>query len=129
MIKAFHAAKAYSVRVLQKRGKADQEENMTNSMNEQMEREIREAVGAGERALYSLNAARDQLQSAGNWGLFWRRIYHRYDEAFQNRQGSLLYGECKAVSGGVSAGASGCFHPHRSRYGDWRLFDLCRFFL
>lgn len=69
MIKAFHAAKAYSVRVLQKRGKADQEENMTNSMNEQMEREIREAVGAGERALYSLNAARDQLQSAGNWGL------------------------------------------------------------
>lgn len=42
---------------------------MTNSVNEQMAREIREAIGAGERALYSLNAAREQLQSAGNWGL------------------------------------------------------------
>ena len=38
--------------------------------NELMRKEVREAVQAGERALQSLYAAREQLTSAKNWGLF-----------------------------------------------------------
>lgn len=38
--------------------------------NELMRKEVREAVQAGERALQSLYAAREQLNSAKNWGLF-----------------------------------------------------------
>ncbi len=38
--------------------------------NEMMRREIKEAIGAGERALSSLRMAREKLNSAGNWGIF-----------------------------------------------------------
>lgn len=38
--------------------------------NELMRKEVREAVQAGERALQSLYAAREQLNSAKNWELF-----------------------------------------------------------
>ena len=38
--------------------------------NELMRKEVREAVQAGERALQSLYAAREQLNSTKNWGLF-----------------------------------------------------------
>ena len=38
-------------------------------LTEKMRREIMEAIQAGERALRSLHAAREQLGSAGNWGL------------------------------------------------------------
>lgn len=36
----------------------------------QEQKEIREAVAAGEKALFSLYAARDNLHSARNWGIF-----------------------------------------------------------
>lgn len=39
-------------------------------MDEQMRRETEEALQAGRRALSSLEKARDQLNSASNWGLF-----------------------------------------------------------
>ena len=38
--------------------------------NELMNREIREAIDAGERALTSLKAAQAKLNSARNWGFF-----------------------------------------------------------
>ena len=38
--------------------------------NEMMKQEIREAVTAGERALQSLRAAQDRLNSARSWGIF-----------------------------------------------------------
>lgn len=38
--------------------------------NELMNQEIREAIDAGERALISLRAAQDKLNSARNWGIF-----------------------------------------------------------
>ena len=38
--------------------------------NEIMRREVQEAIRAGENALQSLYAAKDQLNSAKNWGLF-----------------------------------------------------------
>lgn len=34
-----------------------------------VEKEMREAIDAGENALYSLQVARDELQKAGNWGI------------------------------------------------------------
>lgn len=34
-----------------------------------IEKEMREAIQAGENALYSLQAAREELQKAGNWGI------------------------------------------------------------
>ena len=36
----------------------------------QEQKEIREAIAAGERALFSLYAARDNLNSARGWGIF-----------------------------------------------------------
>lgn len=33
------------------------------------QKELREAISAGERALFSLRAAQDQLRRAGNWGV------------------------------------------------------------
>lgn len=38
--------------------------------NEMMRREMQEAVNAGEQALRSLNAAKEKLNSARNWGIF-----------------------------------------------------------
>ncbi len=38
--------------------------------NEWMNQEIREAIDAGERALISLRAAQNKLNSARNWGFF-----------------------------------------------------------
>lgn len=38
--------------------------------DQRMEHEIREALNAGERALYSLQAAQEQLSGAKNWGIF-----------------------------------------------------------
>ena len=38
--------------------------------NELMNQESREAIDAGERALISLRAAQDKLNSARNWGIF-----------------------------------------------------------
>ena len=38
--------------------------------NELMNQEIREAIDAGERAIISLRAAQDKLNSARNWGIF-----------------------------------------------------------
>jgi hypothetical protein len=38
-------------------------------MDERYERERQEAIAAGERALESLNAARDALSGARNWGV------------------------------------------------------------
>lgn len=38
--------------------------------NEMMRQEMKEAMDAGERALSSLRKAQEQLNSAGNWGLF-----------------------------------------------------------
>ena len=37
--------------------------------NYDREKEIREAIAAGERALYSLKAAKDKLDSARGWGI------------------------------------------------------------
>ena len=34
-----------------------------------IEKEMREAIQAGENALYSLQAAREELQKSGNWGI------------------------------------------------------------
>lgn len=39
-------------------------------MNEMMRRETQEAIEAGERALDSLYAAREKLNSARNWGIY-----------------------------------------------------------
>lgn len=38
--------------------------------NNMMNKEVREAINAGERALYSLREAQNNLQSARNWGIF-----------------------------------------------------------
>lgn len=38
--------------------------------NNMMNKEVREAINAGERALYSLREAQNNLQSAKNWGVF-----------------------------------------------------------
>lgn len=38
-------------------------------MTNDMVREVREAINAGERALQSLRRAQDELNSAGNWGI------------------------------------------------------------
>lgn len=38
--------------------------------NRMMEQEIREAIQAGERALFSLREAQNNLKSARNWGIF-----------------------------------------------------------
>lgn len=38
--------------------------------NELMRKEVQEAIDAGERALYSLRAAQERLNSARNWGIF-----------------------------------------------------------
>ncbi len=38
--------------------------------NNMMNKEVREAINAGERALYSLREAKNNLQSAKNWGIF-----------------------------------------------------------
>lgn len=38
--------------------------------NNMMNKEVREAINAGERALCSLHEAQNNLQSAKNWGLF-----------------------------------------------------------
>ena len=38
--------------------------------NELMRKEVQEAVQAGERALQSLYTAKEQLNSAKNWGIF-----------------------------------------------------------
>ena len=38
--------------------------------NNMMNKEVREAINAGERALYSLREAQNNLQSAKNWGIF-----------------------------------------------------------
>lgn len=38
-------------------------------MTNDMVREVREAIDAGERALQSLRRAQDELNSAGNWGI------------------------------------------------------------
>ncbi len=40
-----------------------------NQMSYEREREIREALAAGQEALNYLNQAKDSLRSAGNWGL------------------------------------------------------------
>ena len=50
-------------------------------------KEIREAIRAGERALDSLKEANRQLNSAGNWGLvdiFWRQSHFRFDETHES---------------------------------------------
>ena len=39
-------------------------------VNNMMNKEVREAINAGERALYSLREAQNNLQSAKNWGIF-----------------------------------------------------------
>ena len=38
--------------------------------NEMRTKELQEAISAGERALRSLQAAQDKLDSANNWGIF-----------------------------------------------------------
>lgn len=38
-------------------------------MTNDMQREVREAISAGERALQSLRSAQSELNSAGNWGI------------------------------------------------------------
>lgn len=38
--------------------------------NEMIKRELKEAIDAGERALYSLQCAKGKLDSARNWGFF-----------------------------------------------------------
>lgn len=38
-------------------------------MTYDMQREVREAIAAGERALMSLRSAQTELNSAGNWGI------------------------------------------------------------
>lgn len=38
--------------------------------NELMKKEMEEAIGAGEQALYSLRLAQDRLNSARGWGIF-----------------------------------------------------------
>lgn len=39
-------------------------------MSYDLNKEVREAIDAGERALSSLRSAQDDLRSAGNWGVF-----------------------------------------------------------
>lgn len=39
-------------------------------VNNMMDKEVREAINAGEKALYSLREAQNNLQSARNWGIF-----------------------------------------------------------
>ena len=39
-------------------------------VNNMMNKEVREAINAGEKALYSLREALNNLQSARNWGVF-----------------------------------------------------------
>lgn len=45
-----------------------------------MEREIQEALTAGENALQSLYAASEQLDSARNWGIivYWEAVFYRF---------------------------------------------------
>lgn len=38
--------------------------------DERMQREVNEAIEAGERALYSLRRAQEKLSSARNWGIY-----------------------------------------------------------
>ena len=60
-----------------------------------LEKEKREAVDAGNRALRSLRAAQDNLNSAKNWGALgsvWRRIYIYYGKTLQNGPGKAKYG-------------------------------------
>ncbi len=47
--------------------KEKEEEKKMEGYN--IEKEMREAIEAGENALYSLRAAKEELRKAGNWGI------------------------------------------------------------
>ena len=64
-------------------------------MGYDIEKEKREAIEAGRRALNSLNAAKENLNRAKNWGLVgyvWRWIFFYDVETLQDGSGQAKYG-------------------------------------
>ena len=64
-------------------------------MGYDIEKEKREAIEAGRRALNSLSAAKENLNSAKNWGLvdmFGGRIFFYDVETLQDGSGQAKYG-------------------------------------
>ena len=51
-------------------------------MTYDIQKEKREAIDAGRKAISSLETARDNLNSAKNWGLVRRRILYHHDQTF-----------------------------------------------
>ena len=67
-------------------------------MGYDIEKEKREAIEAGRRALNSLSVAKENLNSAKNWGsgrYVWRRIFQYDAETFKNGSGEAEYGAGK----------------------------------
>ena len=64
-------------------------------MGYDIEKEKREAIEAGQRALSSLRTAKENLNSAKNWGLggyVWRWILFYDVETLQDGSGQTKYG-------------------------------------
>ena len=67
-------------------------------MGYDIEKEKREAIEAGRRALSSLRTAKENLNSAKNWGLvdmFGGGFFHHVVKTFPNGSGETKYGTGK----------------------------------
>lgn len=75
--------------------------------DEMRRREIEEAAAAGEKALYSLENAREKLQGAKNWGIFdmLGGGFYRLGKAFKNVRRHRLYGRGKETIACIPEGA------------------------
>ena len=70
-------------------------------MGYDIEKEKREAIEAGRRALNSLCTVKEKLDSAKNWGAgryVWRWLFHYDVKTFQNGSGETKYGTGKVRS-------------------------------
>ena len=70
-------------------------------MGYDIEKEKREAIEAGRRALNSLQAAKENLNSAkelGSGRYVWRWLFHHVVKTFQNGSGETKYGTGKVRS-------------------------------
>ena len=85
--------------------------------NELMNQEIREAIDAGERAIISLRAAQDKLNSARNWGIF--------DMVGGGFFSSLMNGAGQTGFKKTSKRTSGYSGPNGFKDRSWRFPFFC----